>query len=328
MATESRVVLDARLDGGQLWIVTDPDDPLRRPERRSCARSSDIGARPQFRSFWVAPTGFERRWSVAVDEAPALRALLESPWPVTPALGTLLEVFVEARRIVDGGHVLPGPVPIRRDRLDCRAPTAPELPAGTACVDAALAAHPEADELAEHLVHTLAAERIGPVPTTLDGRAPTAALRTWTDRVRTRRRRGRAPRAPSRRLLRRFRDSCRVSKPRRATTVIVALDPRTTPRRSTTPAPRWVSPASEVSASGRTGMAGRRSGVADPARLGGSGTHDTRARRGRRARGTSGAAPRLTPASRCCSPRTSVADAPRAGDSGCRGNRPGSTSRA
>ena len=86
MSTETRVVLDVRLDGGQTWIVAEPDELLRKPPPEL---APIIGARtrPMFRSFWVAPTGFERRWTVPVDEVHAFRAILQTAWPVTPAFG-------------------------------------------------------------------------------------------------------------------------------------------------------------------------------------------------------------------------------------------------
>ncbi|MGZ4801317.1 MAG: hypothetical protein ACXV9P_01825, partial [Acidimicrobiia bacterium] len=104
---DDRVVLDARLDGGQLWLLTDPHERLRLPHLGDLSEIIGANARPVHQSFWVAPTGFERRWSVAVDEASALRAIIATRWPVTPALGVLLELYLAARRIVADGLVLP-----------------------------------------------------------------------------------------------------------------------------------------------------------------------------------------------------------------------------
>src|SRR5437763_1781859 len=56
MATDPRIVLDARLDDGQVWIVAEPDDVLRKPPAEL---APVLGPRPRaiFKSFWVAPTG-------------------------------------------------------------------------------------------------------------------------------------------------------------------------------------------------------------------------------------------------------------------------------
>ena len=221
MAPIAPVVLDARLDDGQLWIVTDPDDHLRKPapELRPILGPS---ARPQFRSFWVAPTGFERRWAVAVDEPAALRAVLETRWPVTPALGTLLELFVEAQRIVGSGDLLPGPVP----NLAVGWTAAPDRPGARRwreAIELAQRSHPEADEFGDLLLHTIATERIGAVPDALGSRAPTPTFRTWADRVRARRGAGA-------RMVLRLDDPAEgftlvpCLQARRATTVIIPLD--------------------------------------------------------------------------------------------------------
>jgi superfamily II DNA or RNA helicase len=181
-----RVVLDARLDGGQLWLLTDPDDLLREPAGTDLAVIFGPGARPVHQSFWIAPTGFERRWAVAVDEAHALRALIATGWPVTPALGLLLELFVATSRIVADGAVLPGPLP----NFATAWIAAPEREAIQPLADAladAQAVHPDADELCGYLIHTLAVAALGPVPAPLAGRRPSAGFSRWVDRVTARR---------------------------------------------------------------------------------------------------------------------------------------------
>ncbi len=221
MDPDPRVVLDARLDGGQVWIVTDPDDTLRTPSAE-LAPILGAKARPQFRSFWVAPTGFERRWTVAVDEPTAFRALLEHQWPVSPALGALLEVYVEAEQIVERGHVLPAPVPNASVGW-AAAPDRTGVERWRAAVDAARALHPDANELADLLVHTIALTHIGELPRSIHGRAPTPAMLRWSQRVAARRRTGGS-------LVLRLDESpdgfviVPCVQARRATTVIVALD--------------------------------------------------------------------------------------------------------
>ena len=64
---DERVVLDARLDGGQLWLLSDPHERVRFAHLEDLTEIVGANARPVHQSFWVAPTGFERRWSVAVD---------------------------------------------------------------------------------------------------------------------------------------------------------------------------------------------------------------------------------------------------------------------
>ena len=188
MPTETRVVLDARLDGGEFWILTDPDEGIRHPGPELAAI---IGkrARPMFRSFWVAPTGFERRWTVSVDETVALRAIITTGWPVTPALGTLLEVFVAAVRAVSAGRVLPGPVP----NIAVGWTAAPDRNSDDhleAAVTRAVAVHPDAEELGAYLVHTLATESIGPIPEPLASGKLTPTFQRWTARVQSRSRAG------------------------------------------------------------------------------------------------------------------------------------------
>lgn len=183
--TTTPTVLDARIDDGQTWIVATPDDALKQP----AAPLKPIfgpGTRSIFKSFWVAPNGFERRWAVAVEETHAFRAILESEWPVTPALGSLLELFVECARIVHRGDVLPGPVPNVATGWVAAADRAADTKLRTT-ITAALHHHPEADELAALLVHSLALELIGDLPERLVGRKPTPTLQQWTDRVRSRR---------------------------------------------------------------------------------------------------------------------------------------------
>ncbi len=221
MATDPRIVLDARLDDGQVWIVAEPDDILRKPPAEL---APVLGARPRgiFKSFWVAPTGFERRWSVAVDEVPVFRAILATGWPVTPGFGTLLELFVAVARVVHEGHVLPGAVPnIATGWI--AAPDRTETTRLAAATDAAVAVHPEAEELRDLLIHSLAVDVVGPMPETLDGRAPTPTMRTWADRVIARR-------AGGARLVLRLDDTpdgfvlAPCLQARRATTVTIALD--------------------------------------------------------------------------------------------------------
>ncbi|MGZ8762488.1 MAG: SNF2-related protein, partial [Acidimicrobiia bacterium] len=181
-----RPVLDGRLDGGQLWLLTDPDDLLRAPPLGELAEILGPGARPVHQSFWFAPTGFERRWAVAVDEAAALQALITTGWPVTPALGRLLELFVAVRRIVADGQVLPGPLP----NFATAWIAAPERDSVQPLADALAAAqieHPDADELCGYLIHTLSVAALGPVPAPLAGRRPSSAFTRWVDRVIARR---------------------------------------------------------------------------------------------------------------------------------------------
>src|SRR3954451_24111654 len=152
---DDRVVLDARLDGGQLWLLTDPHERLQHPHLEDLDDIIGPGARPVHQSFWVAPTGFERRWSVAVDEADALHAIITTGWPVTPAVGVLLELYLAARRIVAEGQVLPGPLP----NFATAWIAAPDRKTGVALVEALAAAteiHPDAGDLCGYLIHTLA----------------------------------------------------------------------------------------------------------------------------------------------------------------------------
>jgi Superfamily II DNA/RNA helicases, SNF2 family len=221
MSADARVVLDARLDDGQLWIVTEPDDHLKKPPAE-LAPVLGRRARSMFKSFWVAPTGFERRWTVAVDEVAAFRAILETGWPVTPALGTLLELFVATARIVHEGDVIPGPVP----NVATGWVAAPDRTGAArlrATVDSAVEVHPEAEEFRDLLVHSLALEVLGSVPPALDGRAPTPTMKLWTDRVSARR-------AAGARLVLRLDDTAEgfvvvpCLQARRTTAVIFALD--------------------------------------------------------------------------------------------------------
>jgi len=181
-----RVVLDGRLDGGQLWLLTDPDDHLRRSPGADLAEILGPGSRPVHQSFWIAPTGFEKRWAVAVDEASALRALITTGWPVSPALGQLLELYVAVCHIVADGQVLPGPLPnfatawIAAPERDAIQPLADALAA-------AEAVHPDAGELCGYLIHTLSVAAVGPVPAPLAGRRPSATFSRWVDRVIARR---------------------------------------------------------------------------------------------------------------------------------------------
>ena len=183
---DERIVLDVRLDAGQLWLVTDHDAQLRPPLLAELEAIVGPGARPVHHSFWVAPTGFERRWAVAVDEAPALRAMIETQWPVTPALGDLLEVYVVARRIVAEGLVLPGPLP----NFATAWIAAPDRKHAQLVADTLARAgerHSEVDDLLGYLVHTLAVDAIGPVPAALHGRRPSPTFARWSDRVIARR---------------------------------------------------------------------------------------------------------------------------------------------
>jgi hypothetical protein len=185
-SAEERIVLDARLDGGQLWLLTDPHERLRHPHLEDLDEIIGPNARPVHQSFWVAPTGFERRWSVAVDESVALPAIIATRWPVTPALGSLLELYVAARRIVAEGHVLPGPLPnfatawIAVPDRKTAGPLADAL-------EAARVEHADADDLLGYLIHTLASAALGPVPPALEGRRPSATYTRWAERVAARR---------------------------------------------------------------------------------------------------------------------------------------------
>ncbi|MBK5288946.1 MAG: hypothetical protein JJE46_10805 [Acidimicrobiia bacterium] len=218
---DAPIVLDARLDDGQTWIVTEPDDALKKPPGE-LKPIFGPGTRSIFKSFWVAPNGFERRWAVAVEEVHTFRAILESEWPVTPALGVLLELFVECARIVHSGDVMPGPVPNVATGW-VAAPDRASGPRLQTAVTAAVAQHPEAEELAELLVHSLALEMIGDLPDALAGRKPTPTLQQWTDRVRSRRRAGA-------RVVLRLEDTGKgfalapCLQARRATTVITPID--------------------------------------------------------------------------------------------------------
>ncbi len=180
------MVLDARLDGGQLWLLTDPHERIRTPKDEDLEAIIGPGARPVHQSFWVAPTGFERRWSVAVDEASALREIIATHWPVTPALGLLLELYLAARRIVAEGFVLPGPLP----NFATAWIAAPDRKAATALAETLAAAqqvHPDAEDLCGYLIHTLASAALGPVPPALEGRRPSATYTRWAERVAARR---------------------------------------------------------------------------------------------------------------------------------------------
>ncbi|MGZ4798169.1 MAG: DEAD/DEAH box helicase [Acidimicrobiia bacterium] len=183
---DDRVVLDARLDGGQLWLLTDPHERLRLPHLGDLSEIIGANARPVHQSFWVAPTGFERRWSVAVDEASALRAIIATRWPVTPALGVLLELYLAARRIVADGLVLPGPLP----NFATAWIAVPDRKSAGPLADALARAsevHPDAEDLCGYLIHTLASAALGPVPPALDGRRPSATYTRWAERVAARR---------------------------------------------------------------------------------------------------------------------------------------------
>ena len=185
MSTDPRVVLDVRLDGGQTWLVAEPDELMRRPPPE-LAPVIGARARPMFRSFWVAPTGFERRWTVPVEETHAFRAILETGWPVTPAFGALLELFVESARVVFAGEVLPGPTPNMASGW-IAVPGRESSTRLRAATEQAVHHHAEAEELSAVLVHSLAADAIGPLPDPLQGRAPTPTFSYWVDRVRVRR---------------------------------------------------------------------------------------------------------------------------------------------
>jgi superfamily II DNA or RNA helicase len=183
---DERVVLDARLDGGELWLLTEPHELLREALSDDLAEIIGKNARPVHQSFWVAPTGFERRWSVAVDEADALHAIITTGWPVTPAVGVLLELYLAARRIVTEGQVLPGPLP----NFATAWIAAPDRKTGAGLVEALAAAteiHPDAGDLCGYLIHTLASAALGPVPPALEGRRPTATYTRWAERVAARR---------------------------------------------------------------------------------------------------------------------------------------------
>src|SRR5664279_2816149 len=183
---DDRVVLDARLDGGQLWLLTDPHERLQHPHLEDLGEIIGPGARPVHQSFWVAPTGFERRWSVAVDEAPALRAIITTKWPVTPAFGLLLELYLAARRIVAEGLVLPGPLP----NFATAWIAAPDRKAAAILAETLAQAqdvHPDAEDLCGYLIHTLASAALGPVPPALEGRRPSATYARWAERVAARR---------------------------------------------------------------------------------------------------------------------------------------------
>ncbi len=183
---DERVVLDARLDGGQLWLLTDPHERLRHPHLEDLGDIIGPNARPVHQSFWVAPTGFERRWSVAVDESVALPAIINSRWPATPTLGLLLELYVAARRIVAEGHVLPGPLPNFATAW-VAVPDRKSAPPLAEAIAAAQRVHPDAEDLCGYLIHTLASAALGPVPPALEGRRPSATYTRWAERVAARR---------------------------------------------------------------------------------------------------------------------------------------------
>ncbi|HEY3723905.1 MAG TPA: SNF2-related protein, partial [Acidimicrobiia bacterium] len=168
------------------WLLTDPHERLRHPHLEDLDEIVGPHPRPVHQSFWVAPTGFERRWSVAVDETTALRAIIETRWPVTPALGVLLELFIAARRIVADGQVLPGPLP----NFATAWIAAPDRKSAAMLAEAQAAArreHADAGDLTGYLIHTLATAALGPVPKALDGRRPSATYSRWAERVAARR---------------------------------------------------------------------------------------------------------------------------------------------
>ncbi len=183
---DARVVLDARLDGGQLWLLTDPHERLRFPHLEDLAEIIGPNARPVHQSFWIAPTGFERRWSVAVDESSALRAIIATRWPVTPGLGLLLELYIAARRIVADGQVLPGPLPNFATAW-IAAPDRKSAGLLAETLARSQVVHPDAEDLLGYLIHTLASAALGPVPPALDGRRPSATYTRWAERVAARR---------------------------------------------------------------------------------------------------------------------------------------------
>jgi non-specific serine/threonine protein kinase len=176
--------LDARVAGDQVFLVAD-DDRLRDPPPELRAV---VGPRAEatLRSFWVPPHGFERRWAVAVDPALAFPAVLETGWPVAPALGALLELTVECLRIANAGTVVPGPIP----GLPTGWVAAPDRRTAAGLRDAVVTAgrhHDAAEHLADLLVDAFATARLGPVPDPLLDRTPTPTYRAWLARLRARR---------------------------------------------------------------------------------------------------------------------------------------------
>ena len=139
-----------------------------------------------FRSFWVPPEGFERRWAVAVDPALAFPAILATGWPVSPALGELLELTVECLRVASAGAVIPGPIPGVPTGW-VAAPDRKTAPGLALAVGAASRHHEAAEHLADLLVDAFATARLGPVPERLLDRSPTPTYRTWLERLRVRR---------------------------------------------------------------------------------------------------------------------------------------------
>ncbi len=139
-----------------------------------------------FRSFWVPPEGFERRWAVAVDPALAFPAILETGWPVSPQLGALLELTVECLRVASAGAVVPGPIPGLPTGW-VAAPDRRTAPGLQQAVAAASRHHEAAEHLADLLVDSFATARLGPVPERMLDRSPTPTYRTWLERLRVRR---------------------------------------------------------------------------------------------------------------------------------------------
>ena len=182
---DPRPVLDVRLDGDETLLVTAADDDLRDPSPELRAL---VGPRTTagFRSFWIPGRGFERRWAMPVDAGTVLRRIVDTGWPVTPELGTLLELAVTCARVAHAGDVIPGLVsPATSGWI--AAPRRALADASRAAIDEALRHHPDAQRLATLLVDAYATAALGPVPDRLLVRTPTPTFTRWAERVRARR---------------------------------------------------------------------------------------------------------------------------------------------
>ncbi|MGZ6899375.1 MAG: DEAD/DEAH box helicase [Acidimicrobiia bacterium] len=182
---DPRPVLDVRLDGDETFLVTTADEVLRHPSPELGAL---VGTRTQaaFRAFWVPPHGFERRWAMPIDAGTVLRRIIDTGWPVTPELGTLLELAVTCARVAHGGDVIPGLVSAATSGW-IAAPGRALAEARRAALDDALRHHADAERLATLLVDAYATAVLGPVPDGLLGRTPTPTFTRWADRVCARR---------------------------------------------------------------------------------------------------------------------------------------------
>ncbi len=187
VTNSDRVVLDGRLDGGQLWLLTDPDDLLRLPHTEDLAeilgpgrpsRAPVVLGRPDRLRAQMGRGGRRGR----VTPRPHRHRMARHPG----ARGNCSSSSSRSGASWPTAQVLPGPLP----NFATAWIAAPGRDAVHDLADALRAAqehHPDADELCGYLIHTLSVAALGPVPAPLLGRRPSATFSRWVDRVIARR---------------------------------------------------------------------------------------------------------------------------------------------